>query len=274
MKNLRSLRRTALVLSAAAMFLFSGTSCTSYKKTLYLQDDEVLNMVPQKGMLYDFRIMPKDELTIIISTSDPEASAPFYRKIGQSKENGNSSMLNSSNANLLNYLVDNEGYIDYPVLGMIKVLGLSTRECEALIREKLKPYLKEVPNVTVRTSNYKFSVLGEVNSPGTYTAENGKVNILEAMAMAGDMTYFSNRKDVQLLREDSIGRRYVVHLDLTASDIVLSPHYFIQQNDVIYVKSSKSKVQSNTFGTNTSMWLSLFGIITSLSTFILALSKL
>lgn len=263
------IRKAVCMLTLSAL-LASG--CTSYQKSLYLQNEQVLNESLQ-GQLYDFRIMPKDELTIIVSTTDPEASAPFYRKIGQSKEGGSSSTMGMNNANLLGYLVDNQGNIDFPVLGMVKVMGLTNRECEALIREKLRPYLKEVPNVSVRTSNYKFSVLGEVNSPGTYTTDAEKVTVFEALAQAGDMTLFSVRDDVQLLREDSTGIRRVYHLDLTQADVAQSPYFYLQQNDVLYVKPTKAKVSSNTFSGNASMWLTLLSVVTSITTFVLAISK-
>lgn len=262
------IRKVVCMLTLSTL-LVSG--CTSYQKSLYLQNEQVLNE-SLEGQLYDFRIMPKDELTIVVSTTDPEASAPFYRKIGQSKEGGSSTM-GMNDANLLSYLVDNQGNIDFPVLGMVKVMGLTNRECEALIREKLQPYLKEVPNVTVRTSNYKFSVLGEVNSPGTYTTDAEKVTIFEALAQAGDMTLFSVRDDVQLLREDSTGVRRIYHLDLTQADVALSPYFYLQQNDVLYVKPTKAKVNSNTFNGNASMWLTLLSVVTSITTFVLALTK-
>lgn len=250
--------------------LVSG--CTSYQKSLYLQNEQVLNE-SLEGQLYDFRIMPKDELTILVSTTDPEASAPFYRKIGQSKEGSSNNTVGMQDAKLLAYLVDNQGCIDFPVLGSLKVMGLTNRECEALIREKLQPYLKEVPNVTVRTSNYKFSVLGEVNAPGTYTTDAEKVTIFEALAQAGDMTLFSVRNDVQLLREDSTGVRRVHHLDLTQANVAQSPYFYLQQNDVVYVKPTKAKVNSNTFSGNASMWLTLLSVVTSITTFVLALTK-
>lgn len=263
------IRKVVCMLTLSTL-LVSG--CTSYQKSLYLQNEQVLNESPE-GQLYDFRIMPKDELTILVSTTDPEASAPFYRKIGQSKEGGSSSTMGMGDANLLSYLVDNQGNIDFPVLGMVKVMGLTNRECEALIREKLQPYLKEVPNVTVRTSNYKFSVLGEVGRPGTYSTDAEKVTVFEALAQAGDMTLFSVRDDVQLLREDSTGIRRVYHLDLTQADVAQSPYFYLQQNDVLYVKPTKAKVNSNTFSGNTSMWLTLLSVVTSITTFVLALTK-
>ena len=260
---------------AVCMLTFSAllvSGCTSYKKSLYLQNENVLNE-SLEGQLYDFRIMPKDELTITVSTTDPEASAPFYRKIGQSKENSNNNNIGMDGAKLLIYLVDNNGYIDFPVLGMIKVLGLTNRECETLLRQKLQPYLKEVPTVTVRTSNYKFSVLGEVNAPGTYTTDAEKVTIFEALAQAGDMTLFSIRDDVQLLREDSTGVRRVYHLNLNEANVAQSPYFYLQQNDVVYVKPTRAKVRTNTFNSNSSMWITLLSIVTSVATLVLAISK-
>lgn len=260
----------AVCMLTLSALLVSG--CTSYKKSLYLQNENVLNE-SLEGQLYDFRIMPKDELTITVSTTDPEASAPFYRKIGQSKENSNNNNIGMDGAKLLIYLVDNNGYIDFPVLGMIKVLGLTNRECETLLRQKLQPYLKEVPTVTVRTSNYKFSVLGEVNAPGTYTTDAEKVTIFEALAQAGDMTLFSIRDDVQLLREDSTGVRRVYHLNLNEANVAQSPYFYLQQNDVVYVKPTRAKVRTNTFNSNSSMWITLLSIVTSVATLVLAISK-
>ena len=248
------------------------TGCSSYQKSLYLQNDAVINQSTQ-GQLYDFRIMPKDILTILVSTTDPAASAPFYRKLGQDKETTSSSTVGMQNLDLLGYLVDNNGEIDFPVLGKIQVIGLTTRECEALLREKLKPYLKENPLVTVSSSNYKFSVLGEVNAPGTYTVQDEKVTIFEAIAQAGDMTLFSIRDDVQLLREDSEGRRQVIHLNLNDANITQSPYFYLQQNDVIYVKPTKAKVRTNTFNSNASMWITILSVLTSVTSLVLALTK-
>lgn len=251
------------------LFVFSLllTGCASYDKSVYLRHDEMLELTRQQGLRYEYRIMPKDELTIVVSTSDPASSVPFYRKIGQGK-NQPSTNSGMENARLLNYLVDNEGYIDYPVLGKLYVVGLTNRECEALIRKELQTYLSEDPNVTVRTSNYKISVIGEVNKPGTYTVSDERITILQALAQAGDMTLFAKRDDVQLLREDATGKQSVVHLDLTKADIALSPYYYLQQNDILYVKPTKTKVRSNTFSGNSSIWISLSSLATTIASLI------
>lgn len=255
------------------------TSCGSYKKTLYMQDEELLKQSSQTNM-YDVRIMPKDMLNIVVSTTDPTASASFNLVVQGNQSGGKNvsqelTNLQSSNSQyrLQQYLVDNEGLIEFPVLGFVKVGGLTTRECEAMFREKLKPYLTEVPIVTVRTSNYKITVLGEVASPGTIIISDEKINILEALAQAGDMTLFSIRDDVQLMREDAQGKRTIVHLNLNDANIALSPYFFLQQNDIVYVKPNKNKVRNNTFTSNTSIWITAFSILTSLTSFILALSK-
>lgn len=247
--------------------LFIG-GCSSYKKSIYLRNDEVLEKAQQNNKQYVYRVMPKDELTITVSTSDPASSVPFYRKIRQAKDQASSAQ-GMNNAKLLDYLVDNEGNIDYPVLGKLHVAGLTTRECEALIRKELQQYLNEVPNVTVRTSNYKISVLGEVKSPGTYTVSDERINIFQALALAGDMTVFSVRDDVQLLREDSLGNRRVLHLDLTSADIALSPDYYLQQNDIVYVKPTKAKVHSNTFSNNSSTWVSLMSLAATIASLVI-----
>lgn len=247
--------------------LFIG-GCSSYKKSIYLRNDEVLEKAQQNNKQYVYRVMPKDELTITVSTSDPASSVPFYRKIGHGKDQASSAQ-GMNNAKLLDYLVDNEGNIDYPVLGKLHVAGLTTRECEALIRKELQQYLNEVPNVTVRTSNYKISVLGEVKSPGTYTVSDERINIFQALALAGDMTVFSVRDDVQLLREDSLGNRRVLHLDLTSADIALSPDYYLQQNDIVYVKPTKAKVHSNTFSNNSSTRVSLMSLAATIASLVI-----
>lgn len=247
--------------------------CASYDKSIYLRHDEVLEAVQQQNSPYEYRVMPKDELTITVSTTDPASSVPFYRKIGQGKEQSTMSQ-GMNNAKLLDYLVDNDGYIDFPVLGKLHVVGLTTRECEALIRKELHTnYLSEEPNVTVRTSNYKISVIGEVGKPGTYTVSDERVNIFQALALAGDMTLFSDRDDIQLLREDFTGKRQIFHLDLTQADIALSPYYYLQQNDIVYVKPTKAKVRSNTFSSNSSAWISLTSLAATIASLIIVIAK-
>ena len=177
--------------------------------------------------------MPKDLLTITVNTTDPETAAPFNLTVATAVSNQNRSL--TSQPVLQQYLVDNKGNIDFPVLGSLHIGGLTKSEAENLIREKLKTYITEVPIVNVRMANYKISVMGEVTKPGSFVITNEKVNLFEALAMAGDMTIYGQRDNVKLIREDAQGHREIIPLNLNDASIVLSPYYYLQQNDVIYV---------------------------------------
>ena len=138
-------------------------------------------------------------------------------------------------------------------------------EAESMIREKLQPFLKETPIVTVRMVNYKISVLGEVAKPGTFIINNEKVNVLEALAMAGDLTIWGMRDNVKLVREDAIGKREIISLNLNDAAIVTGPYYYLQQNDVVYVTPNKAKAKGSDVGSTTSLWFSATSILVSLT---------
>ena len=247
-------------------------SCTSYKSVPYLQDADVKGALVAEEPLYDAKIMPKDLLTVTVNTTDPEAAAPFNMTV-QTAQNLATSRTSYSQPVLQQYLVSNEGTIDFPVLGQLKVGGLTKSEAEALIREKLMPYLKETPIVTVRMANYKISVLGEVARPGTFTVGNEKVNVLEALAMAGDMTIYGKRDNVKLVREDAQGKRQIVELDMTKADIITSPYYYLQQNDILYVTPNETKAKNSDIGSSTSMWFSATSIMLSVANFLFNILK-
>lgn len=263
--------------------ILAMTGCQSYKQVPYLQSYEelnndnyeeiVVNEVNQADTLYDARIQPKDLLTISVNTSDPEAAAPFNLTV-QTPLSANLNRNNvTSQPSLQQYLVNNEGMIDFPVIGQLKIGGLTKNEAESLIREHLKPYLKEVPIVTVRMSNYKISVLGEVARPGTFTISNEKVNIFEALAMAGDMTVYGLRGNVKLVREESNGERRIIGLNLNDRDIIHSPYYQLQQNDILYVTPNKTKAKNASISNSTTIWFSIIGTLVSLASLIVTISR-
>lgn len=245
------------------------SSCTSYKNVPYMQDIETVNNYGKEIPLYDAKIMPKDLLSITVNTTDPQAAAPFNLTM---QTNLNVALAQNAyttaQPTLQQYLVNNKGEIDFPVIGRIKVGGLTKNQAEDLIREKLQPYLKEAPIVTVRMSNYKISVLGEVARPGSFTVSNEKVNVLEALAMAGDMTVYGVRTNVKLIREDADGKREIIPLDLTKSDLVLSPYFYLRQNDILYVTPNETKAKSSDIGTTTTTWISATSILISLASLI------
>ncbi len=227
-----------LLLFVVASALLAG--CTSYKNVPYMQNPEVVNSYREDLPLYDAKIMPKDLLSITVNTSDPQAAAPFNLTVQTPLNAALTNINTTTQPTLQQYLVNNKGEIDFPVIGRLKVGGLTKNEAEDLIREQLQPYLKESPIVTVRMANYKISVLGEVNRPGTFTVGNEKVNILEALAMAGDMTVYGVRDNVKLIREDAKGKREIINLNLNNAELVVSPYYYLRQNDIIYVTPNKT----------------------------------
>ena len=252
-------------LLSVLVLLLSQTACTSYKKVPYLQNPEVVNEYDEILPLYDAKIMPKDLLSITVNTTDPQAAAPFNLTVQTPINVTNTNINTTSQAALQQYLVDNNGEIDFPVIGTLKVSGLTKNEAEDMIREKLKPYLKEEPIVTVRMVNYKISVLGEVTRPGTFTISNEKVNVLEALAMAGDMTIYGIRDNVKLIREEMDGKREIITLDLNNADIVTSPYYYLRQNDILYVVPNKTKAKNSDISSSTTIWFSVVSVLVSVA---------
>lgn len=252
------------------LFFFAAAlgSCTSYKHVPYMQDIETVNNSTQNLPLYDARIMPKDLLSITVNTTDPKAASPFNLTVQTPINAALTNITTTTAPSLQQYLVNNEGEIDFPVVGRLKVGGLTKNEAEDLIRNSLKPYLKETPIVTVRMANYKISVLGEVTRPGSFTVSNEKVNVLEALAMAGDMTVYGVRTNVKLIREDADGKRSIHELDLTKSDLVLSPYFYLKQNDILYVTPNQTKARSSDIGTTTTTWISATSIMVSIASLI------
>lgn len=251
----------------AVCALVCGSCSSAYKEVAYFQNSDSIDLSASK-MLFDARIMPKDLLTITVSCTDPEAATPFNMTVA--------TVYNTTSRNTYNqptlqqYLVDNEGNVEFPKVGTIHLGGLTKAEAEELIAEKIKPYMNamEQPIVTVRMSNYKVSVLGEVSRPGMYTVSNEKTSILEALAQAGDLTIYGVRTNVKLIREDSTGEKSIHVLNLNDADIINSPYYYLQQNDIIYVEPNKVKSQNSSVGTMTTLWVSMTSILVSLASLI------
>ena len=254
--------RRLLLLSALPLLV---ASCTSYKNVPYLKNPEAVNNFKETLPLYDAKIMPKDLLCITVNTTDPKAATPFNLTVQTPLNAALTNISTTAQPTMQQYLVNNKGEIDFPVIGRLAVGGLSKNEAEDLIRERLKPYLKESPIVTVRMANYKISVLGEVARPGSFTIGNEKVNVLEALAMAGDMTIYGVRNNVKLIREDMNGKRKIINLNLNNAGIVTSPYYYLKQNDIIYVTPNKTKAKNSDIGNSTTLWVSSISILVSIA---------
>ena len=255
---------------AVAMLM---TSCSAPQNVAYIKNSDQIDL-SQSEFLYDARIMPKDVLTITVSTVNPDAAAPF-NLIVRPTLNSISSTIGTSSGSLQTYLVDNDGTIEFPVLGTLKVGGLTKSECEKMVHDKILPYLnaKENPVVTVRMANYKISVLGEVNRPGVFTVNNEKINIFEALAQAGDLTIYGVRDNVKLIRENANGRKEIHTIVLNDANLINSPYYYLQQNDILYVEPNNVKSQNSKVGQVTTLWFSATSILISLASLLYNILK-
>ena len=251
----------------AAVAVLAVTSCSTPKNVAYIQNSDDVDYAKSE-FLYDARIMPKDILTITVNTVNPEASEPFNLLIHNTLNA--SRTIATSGGSLQTYLVDNNGCIDFPVVGTLQVGGLTKSMCEKLIHDKIQRYMnaEENPIVTVRMSNYKISVIGEVNRPGMFNVGNEKISIFEALAQAGDLSIYGVRDRVKLIRENAKGRKEIHTINLNDANIVNSPYYYLQQNDVVYVEPNQVKARNSAIGTSTTIWISVTGALVSLASLI------
>lgn len=243
------------------------TGCVSYKKVPYIQNSSEVDLSAAAN-LYDAKIMPKDYLTITVNLpKDPEAVKMFNISINSaSTTNALSTGSLQSYSSLQSYLVENDGTIDFPIIGRIKVAGMTRLELQEFLIDKIYPtYVIEKPIVLVTISSFKISVIGEVNGSGQYTISNGKVNIFEAIALAKDLTIWGRRDNVKLIRELSNGEKKIVELDLNDANIINSPYYQLQQNDIVYVTPNKAKAKNSGIGQETTLWMSSLGILMTLT---------
>jgi polysaccharide export outer membrane protein len=240
-------------------------SCGSTKDIVYFQGVDDLDLSPSKG-LYDARIFPKDMLMINVSTTDPEASKPF-------NINYQHNMSNNVNTQMYGYLVDNDGNINFPMIGMLHVEGLTTRECESLILDRIKQYMArtETPIVTVRLSSYHITLIGETGSR-IVPVSTEKMNIIEALASGGDLTMTGRRDNILLIREDNTGQKSIHRLDISDANILNSPYYYLQQNDILYIEPNKTKINRQAIG-NASIWVSALGMVSSIAAVVISLVK-
>ena len=254
-----------LILAAIVAAAFSLFSCKSstYKKINYLQDvsgDTTMTMAATKGIV----IQHKDQLSIVVSSRTPALAAEFNLPVASYQAGTELYMEGSSMQRLLGYVVDNDGRINFPVLGMIEAAGKTRWELQNFIRDEIIAggYIKD-PIVTVEFLNFKISVLGEVNSPGTFTIAGDKITIFGALALARDLTIYGRRDRIQIIRENGDARN-IYMVDLRDSDIFNSPAYYLQQNDMIYVEPNSVRAGQSTINENYfksgAFWISLASI--------------
>lgn len=230
-----SLKRQILIAFVAAMGL---TACRTTDSVAYLQQAGEAQATDVKVLAnYTPRIAPDDQLQITVSGTEPEAVAVFNMPLTTYQTAGET--LIATTPVLQTYQVNAAGEIDFPVLGRLKVDGLTTTELSDTLAVRIRKYVKD-PIVSTRISNFKVSVLGEVNRPGTLKVTSERLSVLDAIGMAGDLTIQGNRTNVLLVRENN-GHQELHRLDLTSTDLFASPCYYLQQNDVLYIEPNKAR---------------------------------
>jgi len=259
------------------------SSCSGAKKVAYFQKynstaDSLKEHNPASG-LYDARIKPKDMLSITVVTSESEASKNYNLVVPQLYDPANLSIASSSaglSTSMLNsvptlqsYMVDNEGTINFPVIGNLKVGGLTRKELEKMLQEKLaSAFNKEVPIITIRIINYSVNILGEVIRPGKYNTVNDRMTIFEGLAMANDMTIYGRRDNVKVLRENADGTKNFITVNLNDKNVINSPAYYLEQNDVVYVEPNKAKSGSSKIGAEETLSVSALSVLISLTSIV------
>lgn len=234
-------------------------SCASSKDILLFQDiDQLANYGEVRRN--NPTIQRDDMLIITVSAADMNAVRPYNLMIESRPSRSISSNL-STNSQQQAYLVDNDGYINFPIFGKLNVAGKSRSELTDFLTDKIA---KDVinPIINIQIINYKVTILGEVNQPGSYTIEGERVTLPEALGMAGDMTIYGKRKDVIILREVE-GKREHKIVDLTSVASLDSDYYYLKQNDVVYVPPNGPQIQSSKFNRNTGVYFSVASLLLS-----------
>ena len=212
-------------------------SCTTSKRLKYFQDlpegtNQLTNIGPSK--FTEPLIHPDDILSINVNTTDPTAGQPINARNGVNLSVGINNQTGASGTGT-GYLVDKQGFVEVPILGKVHLAELTTTIAKDTIRNRAKIYFTD-PVVDVRFSNFKVTVLGEVNHPASYVIPNEQVTLLDAIGYAGDMTIYGKREDVLILRRGADGNNYSVKLDMKDKNVVNSPYFYLKQNDVVYVE--------------------------------------
>jgi polysaccharide export outer membrane protein len=237
-------------------------SCASKKKVLYLQNIESIEG-SNKNSNYEPRLQNDDLLSIIVSADQPELTYPF--NIPQIQGNYK---INENQDGIKTYLIDAYGYIEFPVVGKIKLAGLTRSEAVDKLTTAVKEYITN-PTINLRILNYKISVLGEVNKPGNFIISSERITVLEAISYAGDLTIYGKRNNVLIIRESN-GVKTYNRVDLTKADFIYSPLYYLSQNDIIVVEPNKTRVNASIYGPDVT---TAIAALTLLSTILILLTR-
>ena len=239
-----------------------GSSCGSKKDIVYFQDAQDYETIVSDNT-YDNSFKIDDIISINVSTLNPETSIPFNIFTG-AQEGG----VGGGRAEQLNYIVDKNGEIDFPVIGNIKIAGLTPEQTKVFLKDKLKPYLKD-PIINIRLINFTVTILGQVSRPGTYPVNGEQITIIEALGLAGDLDIRGKRDNVLVIR-DFNGTKVYTRVDLTSKEILNSPVYYLTQNDVVYVEPNNSAVSQSSLDNRAGIAISIVSLLVTSTFFIIS----
>ena len=250
-------------LSFFALFsVLLASSCVSRQEIVYFQGLEEAEAKLEENT-HKEGIKPNDLLTISVAAAEQEAAIPYNLPVVAAPQGGiNMAMSINGRQQLQTYLVSKKGDIQFPQLGKLEVKGLSRQELSEKLEQQLADYIQD-PIVTVKIVNFEVSVLGEVNRPGTFTIEDGYISLPQALGLANDLSIYGRRDNVLVMREDN-GIKTHAYLDLTDADVINSPYYYLQQNDVVYVEPNGPQRQSASYNRNASVYISIASVLVSL----------
>ncbi|MBZ9728700.1 polysaccharide biosynthesis/export family protein [Salegentibacter sp. JZCK2] len=258
MKYLQFFRLPALGLFC----VFLVSSCVPRQEIVYFQGLEKAEAKMQEQTNNSLKIKPTDLLTISVAAAQQDAALPFNLPvIGVPMGGDQIGLTVNGRQQLQTYLVGKDGNIDFPFLGEIKAEGYSQEEFARNLKGQIKRYVQD-PIVNVRVVNFQVSVLGEVNRPGTFDVQDDYFTLPQALGMAGDMSIYGKRDNVLVMREEN-GRTTHAYLDLGDANIINSPYYYLQQNDVVYVEPNGPQRQSASYNRNASVYISIASVLVS-----------
>jgi len=239
-----------LISTFSVMFAILLSSCASPEDVVYFQNTgDYETLVDKNSFTPKFKV--DDLVSIYVSTLDSEASAPFNLFRGASE--------GGLRPEQVDYLIDKDGEIDFPVIGKTKIAGLSAEEVRVLLRDRLSEYLKD-PIINIRLRNFTITVLGEVRRPGTYPVNGERITIFEAIGLAGDLTIKGIRDNVMVIR-DFDGTKVYTRINLKEKESMSSPVYYLTQNDVVYVEPNKSAITASSLDNRATIAISIASIL-------------
>ncbi|RAK22710.1 polysaccharide export outer membrane protein [Flavobacterium aquaticum] len=244
-----------ITLLSLLFVLFLTTSCASRKELVYLQGASNAKEL----VSYEPVLQPDDVVMIVVSSENPEVAAPYNLKAITVQGDSENTI---GTQRMQTYILDKEGKIEFPLLGSIALGGLTKTQAVVKLKELLKDHVSDAV-INFRILNFKVTVLGEVQKPGTYSVASERITLLEAIGMSGDLTIYGNRTNVLLIREKN-GTKTMERIDLTKSDFLNSSAYYLSQNDVVYIEPNKTRINSSAIGPNLTVGISALSLIVTI----------